>query len=119
MSIKKKHELTRDLVDEVIETVLGYSSLDDCKDKFFTKRRLEETDALRKFKENRLQERLRECMATYDCRKIFIDEENYTNDDIFTIIRAVLRKYNYKITAFSNSMGDVKQRVYTIIKNGG
>lgn len=115
---KGKEPITNEILNKLIHIVFGenINNVDEAIDVFFSTDTLRKNNTITRYLEYNMSENLRRCMYNKQCTKIGQPKEkNLTEDDIITILRAVLRlKGGYKLVGLTDSKNIVKTRVYKI-----
>lgn len=111
----KKDPLPNEILDELINCVLGFDNLEDSLNKYFTKDHIRENDALNKYFKNDIGDKLRQYILLDKCRKLSkAHEKTLDEDGLLTILRNILKQRNYKLVGSNNTYGTIKKRVYII-----
>ena len=114
MTTCKKLEITEDVVNNLVNLLLDVN-LDEAYKISFTQELLVEKDSLKKYKDMDFGKELRKYVKLNECKKLSVKiEDELTESDLLTILRAVLKKIGHKMISDVNIKKGKNKRVYYI-----
>ena len=114
----KKEELTIKIVNNFIKCVFGYDDLESALGKSFSKETFRENDSIQKYMDMDMSCILRKYMLVKKCTKISEKKKMIDEQDLLTIVRAVVREFGYKTVGMGDGNGLIKERLYYIVPVG-
>ncbi len=111
-----KEPITDELLNKLIQIILNINTIEDSIGVYFSTEMMSKNNVVTKYLEEKMSEKLRRCMYNKQCTKIGEPKEKtLTEEDIITILRAVLRIKGYKLVGLTESKNIAKARIYKII----
>jgi len=103
ISRKAKQELPDEVLNKLVEIVLGVPDVKSALKLTFSKDEMKTRQVVQKYLEAKMGDELRKYVYVKKCSKIRKETEETLNEDtLITILRAVLKMKNYKLVSTCN-----------------